>query len=156
MEIIVGIGDYAVSGHQEDILKTYALASCVGVTFYCPKSGVAAMIHVVLPDHKQINSTVTNPSYFASTGVPMLVNKLERAYGCKRKDLVIRLYGGADSIRHKDLFCIGRKNIFAITHLLSEMELRYTFSGVGGTICRTLEMDVATGNVKVYTQPIKI
>lgn len=155
MDIIVGLGDYAISNKQDDILKTYALSSCVGVTMYCPVLGVAGMIHVVLPDD-QINNNQYKPSYYATTGVPLLLHNLESEFGCKNHNLVIRLYGGADSIQHSDLFCIGRKNIYAVTTLLSEMKLNFQYSGVGGKLSRTIEMEVATGNIKVFTQPIKI
>jgi len=156
LDIIVGIGDYAISNKREDVIKTYALASCVGVTLYCPRNGVAAMLHTVLPDHHLVNSSITNPSYFVSTGVPLLLNRLEKEFGCKKRDLIIRLYGGANSINQSDLFHIGKKNLNAITHLLTDLNLKYTFSDVGGNESRTIEIKVASGDVKVFKQPIKI
>lgn len=156
LNIVVGIGDYAISNKQGDILKTYALASCVGVTIYCPENGVAAMIHIVLPDHQLINSNIINPFYFVSTGVPLLLDRLEKEYGCKKKDLVIRLYGGTNSVNQSDFFHIGRKNLQAITSLLTDLNLRYCYSDVGGNESRTIEMKVASGDVKVFKQPITI
>lgn len=155
LDLIVGVGDHAISKRQGDVIKTYALASCVGLTFYCPRTRVAAMLHVVLPDH-QVNSNLSNPSYFVSTGVPMLFNRLEKEYGCKREDLIIHLYGGADSVRPSDVFRIGKKNLHTVTNILTDMNIKHAFSDVGGTLSRTIEIDVASGAVKVFKQPITI
>ena len=46
MDKIVGIGEYAISNRREDIIKTFALASCVAVTAYSPSKGVAGMVHI--------------------------------------------------------------------------------------------------------------
>lgn len=156
MDIIIGIGEYAISNRQEDVLKTYALASCVGVTIYCPINSVAGMIHIVLPDYQTMNEGLSNPGYYASLGLPLLLHKIEKEFGCKKGDLVIRLFGGADSIRENDYFLIGKKNIYAITNILNKMELKHSIAEVGGNLSRTIEMEVATGHITIHTQPIKI
>jgi chemotaxis receptor (MCP) glutamine deamidase CheD len=81
---------------------------------------------------------------------------MEKEFGCKKSDLVIQLVGGAASIRSDDCFMIGRRNISAVTDLLIKSGLRYTCAEVGGYQSRTIEMEIATGSIKVYTQPIKI
>jgi chemotaxis protein CheD len=156
MNIIIGIGDYGISNKQEDILKTYALASCVGITMYYPKTTAAGMLHIALPDHKIGSQTISKPGYYATLGIPLLLQTMEKEFGCKRSDLVIQLFGGASSISCNDCFMIGKRNIATVTDLLSELGLRYSFAGVGGYQSRTIEMAVATGSVKVYTQPMRI
>jgi len=40
--------------------------------------------------------------------------------------------------------------------VLSDMSLTVSSAAVGGDVSRTVEMDVATGNVTITTQPILI
>jgi chemotaxis protein CheD len=49
-ELIVGISDLKVSKNQGDVLITYALGSCIGVTVYDPKARVGGLLHFMLPD----------------------------------------------------------------------------------------------------------
>lgn len=34
MEYVVGIGEYIISANQEDVVKTFALSTCVGIVIY--------------------------------------------------------------------------------------------------------------------------
>lgn len=156
MDKVVGIGELAISNKLGDKLKTYALASCVGVTVYSPIKKVAGMIHIVLPNPYEKGYIENIPSYYARTGIPLLVNKICSEYGCLKGELEISLYGGAKSIRENDVFNIGMKNIYAAKKALSDMYLKFNAVEVGGRVSRTLEMDVDTGIVKVITQPIII
>jgi chemotaxis protein CheD len=154
MELVVGMGEYIISNREDDVLRTYALASCVAVTAYSPLRKIAGMIHVVLPsplgsrDHKE------RPGYFAETGVPLLINTICVQYGCRKEELNIRMYGGAESIRDQDIFNIGQKNIDAIKHTLLTMGLIIHKADLRGSSSRTLAMDVRTGTVEVYRQAI--
>lgn len=156
MDNIIGIGQYAVSNKKEDVLKTYALATCVGITMYCPVNEAGGMIHVALPDHQSNGVYSSKPGYYASLGVPLLLNMMEKKFDCNKKDLIIQLFGGAESINKKDCFHIGKKNLHAITNVLDQMNLKYSFSSVGGHMSRTIEMNATTGHIKMHTQPIKI
>ncbi|MCX7842136.1 MAG: chemotaxis protein CheD [Clostridia bacterium] len=154
MDIVVGIGDLAISNNESDTIKTYALASCVAVTAYCPKKKVAGMIHVALPSPPEKGYGIEKPGYYATTGIPLLINKLCSEFGCSREDLNINLFGGAESINKNDVFNIGIRNIEAATMVLSKMKVRVRKAEVGGVQSRTLEIDVAEGNIKVSCQPI--
>ena len=156
MDIIIGIGEYAISNKKEDVLKTYALASCVGITMYCPLTKVGGMIHIALPNHHITELNHSKPGYYASLGVPLLLDMMEKKFHCKKDNLIIQLFGGADSINKMDCFNIGRKNINAITNLLTKMSLKYSFTSVGGHLSRTIEMDIESGQIKMHTQPINI
>lgn len=150
------MGEYIVSDKEDDIIRTFALASCVAVTAYSPVKKVAGMIHVVLPSPLDIKDQVERPDYFAETGVPLLINKMCREYGCLKGELQIHIYGGADSIRDNDIFNVGRRNIAAVISALAEMGFGVQKADVGGSESRTLTMEVVTGTVKVNRQPIKI
>jgi chemotaxis protein CheD len=155
MDRIVGIGEYIISNNREDILKTFALASCVGVTAYSSTKGVAGMIHIALPTPKVEPNPVLRPGYYATTGIPLFFNKLCSGYGCKINELKINLYGGSSSI-NEDVFHIGKKNVDIIKKLLMDMRIDYDIDDTGGTISRTLIMNVETGEVKTITHPLII
>ena len=155
MDRFVGIGEFIISNNRKDIIKTFALASCVAVTAYCSPCKVAGMIHIALPSPPYDIDTNARPGYYATSGLPLFVNKMCSVYGCSIKDLRIDLYGGSNSI-NEDVFQIGKKNIAMVKKILMDMNLLYYIDDTGGNISRTLSMDVATGTVKVMTQPIRI
>lgn len=156
MDRIVGMGELIISNKEDDVIKTFALASCIGITVYSVSKKVAGMIHIVLPIAPKDLSNNIPASYYASTGVPLLINKICLECGYLPKDLEIRLFGGANSIRVNDVFSIGIKNISAVKSILKAMNLEFNAAEVGGNVSRTIEMDVSTGIVKVTTQPIVI
>lgn len=156
MELVVGMGEYKISDRESDIIKTFALASCVAVTAYSPMKRVAGMIHVVLPSPLDKKDRKERPGYFAETGIPLLMDKMCRDYGCLKGELRIHIYGGADSAREDDVFNVGRRNIEAVTAVLSGMGLNVHMADLSGSESRSLAMEVETGIVKVNRQPIRI
>ncbi len=157
MDRIVGIGEYAISNNENDTIKTFALGSCVAVTVYSPLKNVAGMVHIVLPSSDlSSDDSNTRPCYYATTAVPFLINKICSEFGCLKGGLKIELFGGAKSVRDNDVFKIGQRNIETVKKILNDLNLVYSATETGGTYSRTLEMDVATGKVKVALQPITI
>ena len=49
MNQVVGVADMKVSRACADVLVTYSLGSCVGVTMYDPRIRVGGLIHCMLP-----------------------------------------------------------------------------------------------------------
>lgn len=155
MEIYVGLGEIKISSTPGDVIKTFALASCVGITAYCPKTHTAGMIHIVLPNKFCSSTHVMRPSYYASTGVPLFIQKM-LMHGCRKSDLIINIYGGASSIAKNDCFNIGMRNLEIVKDNLMKMHIPFTLADVGGKVSRTLSMDVSTGVVSVRLLPICI
>lgn len=154
MEHFVGMGEYIVTNGEEDVLRTFALASCVAVTAYSPAKKAAGMIHVVLPYPLEEKDRKERPGYFAETGVPLLIDTMCTKYGCRKEELIIQLYGGAESMLDKDIYNVGRKNIDAVKRALLNMGLMISKADLRGNESRTISMDVRTGTVAVSRQPI--
>ncbi len=154
MDLVVGMGEYLVTDKEEDIIRTFALASCVAVTAYSPFKKAAGMIHVVLPVPLDIRDRMERPGYFAETGIPLMINVMCRKYGLKKEELYIHMYGGADSMLPRDIFNVGKKNIDAVKQALLGMGLWIQKADLRGSESRTITMDVRTGSVDVYRQPI--
>jgi chemotaxis protein CheD len=152
----VGIGEYMISKDSTNTIKTFALSSCVAVLAYHPIKLVAGMIHIALPSPTESSFIKDRPAYFASTGVPLMLREIHTKYGCLPGELIIRIYGGAKSVRANDFFHIGERNIKAVKQVLSGLNLRIHKEDIGGFVSRTLEMRVNTGIVKVIEQPLCI
>ncbi len=146
----------ATSNKPNDIIKTFALATCVGVTVFCPVTSSAGMVHVVLPDHRDASSYISKAGYFATIGVPLLITKMIKSYGCQKSDLRVQLFGGASSLNNNDYFMIGKRNIDSVSTILSEMGIPYVRTAVGGNVSRTIALQVTNGQVSISAQAMKI
>lgn len=147
MRLDVGIGEWKVSNQQDDIIKTYALGSCVAVITYDQKKGVAGMIHIALPESK-INSGKAErlPGYFADTGLPMLIKAMEKR-GAEKKSIKVRLAGGASIMDENRNFDIGRRNTIAVKRFLWKNGLGVIREDTGGNKSRTVAVNVSDGTV---------
>lgn len=154
MELVVGMGEYVLADGEGDVIRTFALASCVAVTVYSPAKKAAGMIHVVLPAPFNGSDRVKRPGYFAETGVPLLISAMCRRFGCRKEELQVHMYGGADSAQSRDIYNVGRKNIDAVRNVLLGLGLTVRKADLHGSDSRTLAMEVNTGAVEIFRQPI--
>lgn len=155
MDRIVGIGEFMISNQRNDVIKTFALASCVAVTAYSRSKGIAGMIHMALPRKPLTEKAVNRVGYYVDTGLPIFINKIFYHYGCTSKEITFGLYGGADSIQ-EDVFKIGSQNIAMARKIFHNFNLSCSINETGKNISRTLYLDAATGEVKIMRLPIKI
>lgn len=155
MDKIVGIGEFIISNNKEDIIKTFALASCVAVTAYSRTQGVSGMIHMALPTKPAAGNKINRIAYYADTGLPIFINEVLYNCGNIREKLSIGIFGGATSVQ-EDVFKIGPKNVAIVKKILRDFNLFYSIEETGDSISRTIYLDVATGVVKVMRLPIRI
>lgn len=156
MQKIIGIGEMLISNNAGDVIKTFALASCVALVVYSSVRKTGGMIHIALPSPATDEDKIKKPCYYASTGTEKIINKICSEYGCSKGELNISLYGGANSIRENDVFNIGKKNIDSVIESLLKQNLFLKNKDIGGTVSRTIELEISTGNTKVNYQPIRI
>lgn len=154
MDKIVGIGEYVISDNPQDFIKTFALASCVAVTVYNPFIHLAGMIHIALPNPTDHENAQRRPSYYATSGIPILINTMCWEFRSRREDLRVKLFGGAVSLRTDDYFKIGPKNIKAVRETLLGMNLKVVNAQIGGAISRSITMSVLTGEIEIDALPI--
>jgi chemotaxis protein CheD len=116
--ITVGISDMKLSGSEEDVLVTYALGSCVGVTIFDPIAGVGGMIHCMLPQSKiDPAKAEANPFMFVDTGIPEM---FEAAYrlGARKERIVLKVAGGSQIMDEQGRFRIGERNTAILRKIL--------------------------------------
>jgi len=155
MEYVVGLGEAVISAAPEDVIRTFALASCVGLTVYCPTRSVFAMAHIVLPDSSFFEAEkVKQEMRFADTAVKALFEKLSYSYGCiSMAEMKVRIFGGATG-DSGDVFRIGERNLFAVRKELKKLGLAYDERETGGRISRTLVAYTGKGEIEIIRRPL--
>jgi chemotaxis protein CheD len=150
--LVVGVGDLTVSNNPAMTISTYALGSCVGIVAYDAGVRVGGLLHLMLPESTvSPQKAVTQPAMFADTGLPLFFRSL---FSLRADRSRVRLYvaGGANVLlTANDSFRIGERNIQATMDFLGRNGFRIVHSDVGGTVNRTVHLEMATGSVKVKT-----
>ena len=153
MDRIVGIGEYIISDCRADVIKTFALASCVALMAYSENSRVGGIIHMALPN--AIGDQKAKPGYYVSEGIPNFFQHITTNFRCNLKDLTIGIFGGVSG-DSDDIFQIGEKNIELTKSIISKMGLKFTYNETGGSLSRTLYLEVNTGKICIITQPMML
>jgi chemotaxis protein CheD len=150
-DIVVGISDLKVSKNINDVLVTYALGSCVGVTVYDPVVKVGGLLHFMLPESSlDIRKAGENPAMFADTGIPLLF-KTCYELGAKKKRMIVKVAGGASILDDANFFRIGQKNITAMKKLFWKNNVFVEGEDTGSNCNRTFSIHISTGKVFVRT-----
>ncbi len=145
----IGIGEWAVSNTVDEVLKTYALGSCVAVIIYDSKAKVAGLIHVALPESRvDPERARIQPGYFADSGLPLMIEEMKKL-GASRSGVWVKLAGGASVMDPGNFFDIGKRNILAVKRVLWKSSLGPIAEDTGGSISRTVSFTVADGSVAI-------
>jgi len=148
---VIGVAEMMVSSQMGEVIVTYALGSCLGITLYDPVVHVGGMLHVMLPESGiDPAKAAENPCMFVDTGVPRLFHACYDA-GARKERLIVKVAGGA-SIQNsdrKDHFEIGRRNFVMLRKLLWRNGVLLKAHDVGGRLSRTMTLEIGTGQVTV-------
>lgn len=145
MALTIGISEMRVSNNPDDVLVTYSLGSCVGLTLYDPVTRVGGMIHCMLPLSRiDPAKAAAKPEMFTDTGVPALIQAVLNLGG-SRKRLVAKVAGAASPLDDKGMFKIGERNYVVLRKVLWKNEILIAAESIGGTIARTMFLHIATG-----------
>lgn len=141
----VGISEMLVSNVADDILITYSLGSCIGLTLYDPTLRIGGLIHCMLP-HSQTDKekSSTNPCMFVDTGVAALLRSLFDR-GVVRKNLIAKVAGGSNLLDDKEIFKIGERNYTMMRKILWKNDILIRAEDVGGSHPRTMSLQIADG-----------
>jgi chemotaxis protein CheD len=153
--VVVGVGDMAVSNQASTILSTYALGSCIGVIAYDPEAKCGGILHLMLPEASVApQKALTQPAMFADTGLPMFFKAL-LGLRAERSRLRLSITGGASIISGQDPFKIGERNARATMDFVRQNQLNVFHSDTGGSISRTVHLELGTGLVNLLTPVCK-
>jgi chemotaxis protein CheD len=133
------------------------LGSCVGITMRAPASGVAAMVHCLLPTAGAPYRQLPAEEYWRY--VDAAVDRMLEAFatrGAAAGDLEVKLFGGADRLAAgagETGYRVGRRNVKAALASLAGYGIEPVSREVGGRCGRLVEFDTASGSVFVKLLP---
>lgn len=133
------------------VLKAYGLGSCVAVALFDPDTGIGCLGHMLLPSRPEKNPLGSEGKY-VDAGIHRMVDELVRA-GANRQGLVAKVTGGANMFESAYLTLIksiGARNAKSARDTLADLGIPLLGEEVGGNRGRTVEFDLATGNMMVY------
>jgi chemotaxis protein CheD len=143
----VGLSELAVSSAKEDVLVTYSLGSCLGLSLHAPSIGAAGLLHCMLPEASlDPEKARRRPAMFVDAGVQALVDAMV-ARGANRRGLVAKVAGGANVFDDGGMFRIGERNYAILRKVLWRNDILISAEDIGGTKARTMYVSVATGRV---------
>jgi chemotaxis protein CheD len=149
----IGIGEWIVSSDPAELIKTFALGSCVAVLLYDVKLRVAGMIHIALPDSSiDAERARALPGYFADTGLPRMIEEMKKL-GAGKPHVWAKMAGGASVMDPNALFDIGKRNVLAAKKILWRSSLGLTGEDTGGDMSRTVTLAVASGEITISSGP---
>lgn len=153
MRITVDISEMRISNTVGDVLVTYALGSCLGVAIYDPVAQVGGLLHVLLPESSiDPEKAKLKPLMFVNTGVPMLFREAYKV-GAKKERIIVKAAGCACMRNEEDdRFQIGKRNELMLRKLLWKNGVMLEGSDLGGSVARTMSLEIGTGAVVLRTK----
>jgi len=149
--IVVGVGGIAASKTPGEVIKTYALGSCVAMILSDLKTNSVGMVHIALPS-SEVNPQKSNlsPGYFADTGIPALIQLMTNLGSSNNgRGMIVKLVGGANILDANNTFEIGKRNILTIKKILWSKGMGSLAEDVGGSHSRTVSLSVDTKEVRI-------
>lgn len=147
--VVVNIADMVISANPDDILVTYSLGSCLGVTVYDPVTKIGGLIHCMLPLSKVDRSkAAAKPYMFVDTGVTLFLKQLFEM-GAKKSNIIVKAIGAARILDHKGLFNIGERNHTVFRKITWKNSIIINAEDVGGNKSRTVRLYLDTGLVTI-------
>lgn len=154
----VSVSEMQISNMPTDVLVTYSLGSCAGLSLYDPVAGVGGLIHCMLPLSKiDREKAKANPQMFVDTGVPDLLQKMFNL-GAQRKRIIAKVAGCAQLLDEKKLFRIGERNYTVLRKVLWKNDILIAAEDIGGSSPRTmfLYMDTGVTILKIRGQEVEL
>jgi chemotaxis protein CheD len=142
-----GIGEALVGRAGEARLAAFGLGSCVGLTVWDPVTRIGGLAHFMLP----AGARAGNPVKYIDTGLAWFLAFLADAGLAPRRSRFKAAGGAAMFLGVSGNLEVGRRNAAALTEGLTALGLRLTAHEMGGTVGRSIELDLATGSLSIRT-----
>lgn len=152
MDQVVDIADMQVTDEPRDTLVTYSLGSCIGVVIWDASRRIGGMLHYMLPDSSIARDKAeAKPAMFADSGIPLLFRSAY-AFGATKRSLTVKIAGGSQLLDDNGTFNIGKRNYAMLRKIFWKNGILIESEHVGGSISRTLRLDVESGHVTIRTR----
>ncbi len=128
------------------------LGSCVGITFWCRRTGLGGLCHPMLPvcgcERGQALTLKQSRRYVDFT-IRDLASQFDQA-GVARSEIEVKLFGGADVLLMplaNSRPTVGRLNTESALEVLAEEGMAVAASSLGGTSGLIIRFNTLTGDV---------
>lgn len=142
------MGEYRTS-NDPGIKLIAIVGSCVAVALYDTAVKTAGLLHVVLPGGDKTDKSSRRNTFYADTGIPVLLTEMI-GMGARKENMKAYIAGGASMLTDGIMGDVGRRNLEAVRAILEAEGLHYEHAGIGGKNGRRIEMDVETGRLTVF------
>jgi chemotaxis protein CheD len=152
MDQVVDIADLQTANDPRATLVTYSLGSCIGVAIWDPRVRVGGLLHYMLPESSlSPEKAKANPAMFADTGIPRLFRAAYKL-GAAKKGLIVKIAGGSQLLDDNGTFNIGKRNYIMLRKILWKNGVLIEAEDVGGSLARTVRLDVGTGRFTIKSR----
>jgi chemotaxis protein CheD len=146
-EIVVRMGEIAVSRAPGDALVSVGLGSCIGLALVCRRRRACGLAHVMLPESEG-RQALDRPGKYADQAVPALIAAVG-LLGARPTTLDAIVVGGAQMFIGATGMEIGARNEAAVRAALARAGVTVTAAATAGALGRTIRVHVADGTVTV-------
>ncbi len=135
-----------------NVLISTVLGSCISVSFYHARSGLAGIFHAMLPSSREGTYDGKTPCKFVDSAIGTIYQQFQRR-GLANRELELKLFGGAFSMGVgaspdvQQLVNVGARNVEVARKVLHELGLSIQRENVGGDRGRKLVFNTRTGDV---------
>jgi chemotaxis protein CheD len=138
---------------EHPIMVTTVLGSCLSITMFNLRMGLAAICHCLLPacdGKKKCTGDCRDGLKYVECSIRRMA-KLFEQFGVARKEIEVKFFGGADmfsrEIEKPGLISVGRQNVIVAGQTLASEGLILLTSDVGGPLGRKIVFYTDTGDV---------
>ena len=138
------------ANRAESVIYQAFLGTCVGVALYDKKNKIGGLMHIILPQPPS-ESSVDFPEKYASTGLPLLINKLV-SLGASKDSMIATIAGGAlvGPISNLDInLDIGGRSADIAQAILKANDIKLNKSETGGFFMSTLNLNMKNGETSI-------
>jgi len=145
VKLTVRISDMKISSDKNDIIVTYSLGSCIGLSLFDPVAQIGGIVHCMLPLSRiDPARAVSTPLMFTDTGTSQLIQAvLEK--GARKQRLIAKVAGAAKLLDNGNTFNIGERNQVVLRKVLWKNKILIANEETGGTKARTMFLHMSTG-----------
>ena len=137
------------AGRGKVILQSKAIGSCVAIVAYDATKHIGALAHIMLPGRAPTKKKREERTKYAANAIDAIVSRMSKL-GSKKDNIEAALVGGGNILnREDDTIC--NANIESTLELLAKKGLKVTAQAVGGTVRRSVSLDVESGKM-FYTE----
>jgi chemotaxis protein CheD len=146
--ILVGLGEMYLTQGDGRVLVARCLGSSAAVAVHDPQTGVAGLLHWMLPASRIDPSRAErNPYLFIDTGLPRFLDSAVKR-GARRAELTACLAGGA-ALPDGGEYDVGSRNRDEALKILAREGLVIRQEETGGTVVRELSLEMGPGQFAV-------